>query len=447
MAEKNISCGNPECDADGKLKCAACSTVKYCSPACQKAHWPNHKAACKAARTASSGVVAKAETPSSSAVPIGPVAAATAVNINNANVQENARKMQIAKLETQKAFTAGDFASAVKSGNEALAFARMLPEPAATIESIQIHLNMTTAYLQLKNSEEAHKHSKWSVELSEKGMCARPGDSHAVEMLAVSLGSRTNVLILENMIDEAEKQGSRALSLAEKMFGPSDPRLFKYLRAMGLIREKQNKTDESIKMLTRAFDVVFDHLGPLHPDTQTVCEELISVLFKRGNDSDKDKAVVASKRCYETGTKVVFGEKGDKLTAAEGALGDCAARYATVLAKLDREKEAEPIMRHALALRERSLGADHPAVGVCLGYMAGILEGQVTDDFTPQAAMSPSFHPLSLHPICIPNVNLSLVTYPSLVFLLAATFFLLVATFFLLVANCLFLACLVLTCL
>ena len=383
--EKSISCGNPDCDEDGKLKCAACSTVKYCSPACQKAHWPNHKTACKAARTASNGVVAKTETssPSSSAIPIGPVAAAAnAMNINNANYHETARKMQIAKLETQKAFTAGDFASAVKSGNEALTFARLLPEPQATVESIQIHLNMTTAYLQLKNSEEAHKHSKWSVELSEKGMCARPGDSHAVEMLAVSLGSRTNVLILENMVDEAEKHGSRALSLAEKMFGPSDPRLFKYLRAMGLIREKQNKTDESIKMLTRAFDVVFDHLGPLHPDTQTVCEELISVLFKRGGDSDKDKAIVASKRCYETGTKVVFGEKGDKLTAAEGALGDCAARYATVLAKLDKEKEAEPIMRHALALRERSLGPDHPAVGVCLGYMAGILEGQVIDYYS-----------------------------------------------------------------
>ena len=34
------------------FKCAACTTVAYCSATCQKAHWPVHKADCKKARGA-----------------------------------------------------------------------------------------------------------------------------------------------------------------------------------------------------------------------------------------------------------------------------------------------------------------------------------------------------------------------------------------------------------
>jgi tetratricopeptide (TPR) repeat protein len=278
-------------------------------------------------------------------------------------------------METQKAFSKGDFATAVKCGEAALTLARLMPESARTMECIQIHLNMTTAHLQLKNSDESQRHSKVSVELAEKGMIMRPGDSHAVEMFAVALGSRTNVLINENQLDEAEKHGMRALSLAEKMFGPNDPRLFKYLRAVGITREKQDKVDEAIKLLTRAFDLVFEHLGPLHGDTQTVADELVNLHMRRCDDSDKEKALATSRKCYELGLKALAAETADK-RQAEGSLGDSAARVGTVLAKLDREAEAEPFMRTALALREKVLGENHPAVAVSLGYMAGILEGQ-----------------------------------------------------------------------
>jgi hypothetical protein len=40
------SCGgNVNIDANG-VKCGACFRVQYCNPACQKAHWPAHRAAC-----------------------------------------------------------------------------------------------------------------------------------------------------------------------------------------------------------------------------------------------------------------------------------------------------------------------------------------------------------------------------------------------------------------
>lgn len=46
-------CSNPECqnaEAASLAECAACRQARYCCRDCQKAHWPAHKTACKAAR-------------------------------------------------------------------------------------------------------------------------------------------------------------------------------------------------------------------------------------------------------------------------------------------------------------------------------------------------------------------------------------------------------------
>ena len=40
------SCQNPACFNEGSLVCAACEAVHYCSPDCQKMHWPAHKIIC-----------------------------------------------------------------------------------------------------------------------------------------------------------------------------------------------------------------------------------------------------------------------------------------------------------------------------------------------------------------------------------------------------------------
>lgn len=56
---KRPMCAWPECGAvrggpaqTTLQQCGACRQVRYCSRACQTAHWPQHKAACRAARAA-----------------------------------------------------------------------------------------------------------------------------------------------------------------------------------------------------------------------------------------------------------------------------------------------------------------------------------------------------------------------------------------------------------
>jgi hypothetical protein len=47
MMSSCANCGKGEEDSNKLKKCSACLSVKYCSAACQKAHRPQHKKACK----------------------------------------------------------------------------------------------------------------------------------------------------------------------------------------------------------------------------------------------------------------------------------------------------------------------------------------------------------------------------------------------------------------
>jgi hypothetical protein len=271
-----------------------------------------------------------------------------------------------AKLATQVAFNKGDFISSVKSGNDALAFAKQLPEPEGSVEAIQIHLNMATAYLQLKKTAEAKIHSSLCVELAERGIAMRQGNPQAVEMLVVALGCKAYVLLVDDKANEAEPHAARALSLAEQIFPSNDIRLFKSIRQLGTIKERQDKLADAQLHYKRAFEIVFLGHGPAHQETSQVTDELVNVLIRLNKMEDAEKLL---RRCFDTALK-------GGMDPENAFMGDAAGRLANILAKSDREEEAEPYMKMSLHIREKCFGPNHPLVGITLGFLAGIYEAQ-----------------------------------------------------------------------
>ena len=58
---RRTGCAAKDCLKTGLTSCAACTSVKYCSAECQKAHWKSHKAYCKKQIAAAEAKAAEAK--------------------------------------------------------------------------------------------------------------------------------------------------------------------------------------------------------------------------------------------------------------------------------------------------------------------------------------------------------------------------------------------------
>lgn len=359
-----IPCANPNCDTGnpGKSKCAACGTVSYCGPACQKAHWSVHKGPCKAKTKSLSS--SGSASPTS---PLSPVVQPKALVPNSVPDHNGViARLTASKNRTQTAFQSSDFEEAVTASNESIAIAKEIPDPGQSVELIQILLNLSSAHLQLGQSDLAESASLKCLEMAEKALILRNNHPHAIDMLQVALVNRGFMLLNVNKIDAAVAAATRALELAETIFGDNkmDPRFFKPLRCLGVSFTKQEKWEDAEKPLTRAYIIALKAGGACNGDTQTALEELIQVLMKKG---DNAKAVQYSKKNFEALSQ-------SELDRYHPGIGEAAARYASILATVKREAEAEPIMQRALEIREKAHGSQHQIVGMTLMAVANLRE-------------------------------------------------------------------------
>lgn len=183
MSCVDSSCGNPTCAQTSKLKCTGCSKISYCSGECQRIHWSSHKSMCKKSSSKATS------SSSSSAIVPTPSSGQQYSNSDQTNSDEALRKLESIKSDTHKSFMAGDFARSVQCGLEALALMKGLPPVLASQEACQLHLNLSTAYMQMQKIEQALEHTNLSVLEAELNMNQRAGQPQAVEVLSITLGN------------------------------------------------------------------------------------------------------------------------------------------------------------------------------------------------------------------------------------------------------------------
>jgi tetratricopeptide (TPR) repeat protein len=227
------------------------------------------------------------------------------------------------KESTQTLFQQGNFSAAAKVGEEALLLAQQLPPASAMGELVQILLNLTTCYLELRQMAQAEATSERCLKLGEQGQGLNPRHPPATEVLSLALGARALVLMHGGRCQEAVGLAQRSVALSEGLYPRNDPRVCKPLRTLALALEKTDCSCEAEKTLLRCYTILSLSLGVESRDAQSFFEELVNVSLRRGD-------LLAAERYAAKNYRSVK----DKDAGKNGvALGDAAARLGFIHAR------------------------------------------------------------------------------------------------------------------
>lgn len=361
------NCGNPNCTEKSKLKCTGCSLISYCSSDCQKKHWGVHKTICKQSKVNNNVNTLVVNPSNSSSV----TTSTSSTDLKFKNQDEIIKKIENIKNDTHKYFVAGDFENSVKNGLQALSLVKELPPVIASQEACQLHLNISTAYMQMKNIDLALEHTNLSVIEAEINSSLRPGNPQAIEILSITLGTKAFNLYNADKIDEADESAEKSLALSEKIYSKNDPRFQKILRIIASIRIKQNKLEEAEKFYLKAYTMLClaPQAGPQCTEAQAIIDDLCNLFINKKNDLITAEKYARSN--YQALTDKQLDERG------EIVLSDSASRMSMIMRKQNRLPEAEQYLKQALIIREEKLSRLSPVgIAYTLVQLASIEEAQ-----------------------------------------------------------------------
>lgn len=163
----------------------------------------------------------------------------------------------------------------------------------------------------------------------------------------------------------AEPLYKRALAVYEKVLGPEHPDTAAVLNNLANLYRDQGNLSEAEPMLERALAIDEKVSGPEHPDTATDLNSLAVLYYAQGKLS---KAEPLYKRALAIREKVLGPEHPDTAQS----LGNLASLYC------DQGKlsEAEPLFERALTIREKTLGSEHPDTATSLNNLAALYYDQ-----------------------------------------------------------------------
>lgn len=199
-----------------------------------------------------------------------------------------------------------------------------------------------------------------------------------------ALASQADALAAKGQYREAESLQQRVVGIHEGTVGREHPLTATSLSNLGNLLYVQGKFAEAERVHRRALGIREKVLGPEHPDTATSLNNLANVLLEQG----KDEQLAPSEQRLRLRTELrVFTETENlyrrALAIQEKSLGPehpaLAATLNNLGALLDQRGkagESEPLQRRALQILEKSLGPLHPDTAATLTTLAVSLDRQ-----------------------------------------------------------------------
>ncbi len=198
--------------------------------------------------------------------------------------------------------------------------------------------------------------------------------------------ARAEELLSRGEYGQAETLHDRVLAIYTSTLGPEHPLTTTGLSNLGNVRYLQGKFAEAEVAHRRALTIREKVLGRDHPDTATSLNNLANVIFEQGKD--------ARSSLSEQRARSRSGQRVQSLSEVEGmyrramaiqerslgpdhpALANTLNNLAAMLDQQGNSSESEPLQRRSLAILEKSLGPLHPDTAATLTTLAVSLDRQ-----------------------------------------------------------------------
>jgi tetratricopeptide (TPR) repeat protein len=267
------SCGM-ELTLETGNKCGSCARIAYCGKACQKAHWPEHKAACFEA-TAARVFAGEGELHLGAEKGLKRAMEKAREELG----AEHAETLRCMHTYAEFLRKVGRYEEAGALSREVLAvFRRTLgDEHPNTLVSIN---NLALLLADQGMLGEAEPLYREALSAQRRTL----GDEHPDTLM--SINNLANLLLSQGKLGEAEPLHRVVLSARRRALGDEHPSTLSSINNLALLLKDQGKLGEAEPLCREALSASRRTLGDEHPSTLTSIFNFAGLLLKQGKRAE-----------------------------------------------------------------------------------------------------------------------------------------------------------------
>ena len=213
------------------------------------------------------------------------------------------------------------------------------------------------------------------------GSAASAGGAAADNPL--QLAARANELMSQGQYQEAETLQARVVAIHQRTLGAENPQTLTSQSNLGNVLFLQGKVAAAETLHRKVLAAREKVLGPAHPDTATSLNNLANTLQQQDKDTQLSPSAQRAARAPGAIASEVESLYRRAVAIQERALGpdhpalaNTLANLGTLLDQRGKYSESEPLQRRAVDIFEKTLGPLHPDTAASLTTLALSLDRQ-----------------------------------------------------------------------